>query len=395
MQSEPSENKNMGTVVVFDADTSSPHLLGLQRLIGLATSAKGISLLAVTLFIILGGGAAALINLTSKPKPSFGTTPSSSSSTSAKPNIRTNPSHVTTPPGSGSATSSTTTTPSKSVTSVVSTTQPHTTQSSTISSSVAASTPASTSSPPPSSSSTGSSSGSSGGNVTPTYSGCSYQGTVAPCIGSSTTGASGWGSPVFDDEFNGTSVNTNIWNVTNNWTNQNGVTTSSSNVTESNGNLILTLASSSSGAEIETSSYALPVGGFAEARISFPGSGTTVYNWPAWWVSGPNWPQAGEADIFEGLGTASTNYHYYSNGDQQAGPFYISGTWVNNYYTFGLYRGSNYNNVYWDGSLVKSYSTSDNGQPETLILTVGLASGNTPAYGTASQVKVDYVRAWQ
>ena len=29
----------------------------------------------------------------------------------------------------------------------------------------------------------------------------------------------------------------------------------------------------------------------------------TIYNWPAWWVSGPSWPAAGENDIADGLGS--------------------------------------------------------------------------------------------
>jgi hypothetical protein len=82
----------------------------------------------------------------------------------------------------------------------------------------------------------------------------------------------------------------------------NNVATYASNVSESGGDLILTLASSSSGAEAVANTYSLPVGGYIEAWVDFPGSGTTIYNWPAWWMSGPNWPAAGENDIAEGPG---------------------------------------------------------------------------------------------
>lgn len=223
-----------------------------------------------------------------------------------------------------------------------------------------------------------------------TSSGCAYNGVAAPCIGSSTTGASGWGALAFDDEFNGTSLNANVWSPNDGWTNQNNVTTYASNVTASNGDAILSLISSSSGAEIETKNFNLPVGGFAEASIDFPGSGTTIYNWPGWWISGPNWPAAGESDIAEGLGTLTVNYHSPSGTHNQGT---IPGIWSNAFHTYGIYRGSNYCDVYYDGKLVKTYSTDDNGQPEQLILTLG--SGNTGAYGTASQVKVNYVRAWK
>ena len=77
----------------------------------------------------------------------------------------------------------------------------------------------------------------------------------------------------------------------------------------------LTLSDSSHGAEICTcngpsNAYSLPVGGVAEARVYFPGdSSRGVYNWPAWWASGPNWPSAGESDIAEGLsGSLTVNY---------------------------------------------------------------------------------------
>ena len=80
--------------------------------------------------------------------------------------------------------------------------------------------------------------------------GCTVSGVVAPCSkgAGSGTGASGWGAPSFDDEFNGSSLDTTTWNTENGWV-KNGITVSASNETVSGGDLILTLASSSSGAE--------------------------------------------------------------------------------------------------------------------------------------------------
>jgi hypothetical protein len=232
--------------------------------------------------------------------------------------------------------------------------------------------------------------------ISTTTDGCTYNSVVAPCIGSSTTGASGWGTPAFDDEFSGTTLNTNNWTTLNGDT-QNNVNLYTSNVSVSDGDLILTLASSNSGAEVRSSKadgagvgYALPVGGFAEARIDFPGNGTTIYNWPAWWTSGPDWPAAGESDIAEGEGTLTVNYH--SPAGANNGPT-VPGTWSNGFHTYGLYRGSNYCDVYYDGTLVRTYSTDDNGQPEPLVINVGTYSTGS-VYGTASEVKVDYVRAW-
>jgi Glycosyl hydrolases family 16 len=208
------------------------------------------------------------------------------------------------------------------------------------------------------------------------------------------TGQSGSWTPVFDDEFNGTSVNTTLWSTDNGYTNQNNVTDSSSNITVADGCAALTLASSTSGAQMVTNTAGLLVGDFAEARIQFAGSSSTVDNWPAFWSAGAGWPASGEQDIFEGLGRATINYHYAVNGNNtQAGPFNIAGNWAGSFHTYGIYRGSNYCDVYWDGQLVKTYPTSDTGTIENLLLTEGAA--NTLSFGASGQMLVDYVRVWK
>jgi beta-glucanase (GH16 family) len=198
---------------------------------------------------------------------------------------------------------------------------------------------------------------------------------------------------VFDDEFNGTSLNKTAWVDHSGYTDQNNVTDSSSNLSVANGDLTLRLASATSGETIETNTAALNVGDYAEARIDFSGSGTGIYNWPAFWAAGPGWPASGEQDVFEGLGSATVNYHYAVNGNNtQAGPFDIPGTWSNGFHTYGVYRGTNYCDVYWDGKLVKTYSTHDNADPEYLILEIGAA--NTLSFGVEGQMVVDYTRLW-
>jgi beta-glucanase (GH16 family) len=199
---------------------------------------------------------------------------------------------------------------------------------------------------------------------------------------------------IFDDEFDGGSMNSNSWADHSGYVNQNNVTDSSNNMSIGDGDLTLTLANSTSGESIETKTAALNIGDYAEARIDFAGSGVSIYTWPAFWAAGPGWPASGEQDIFEGLGSATVNYHYAVNGNNtQAGPFDIPGNWSNGFHTYGIYRGSNYCDVYWDGKLVKSYSTDDNGGPEGLILEMGAA--NTLAFGAQGQMVVDYVREWK
>lgn len=195
---------------------------------------------------------------------------------------------------------------------------------------------------------------------------------------------------VFDDEFNGDSLNQSVWNAHEGWTNQNDVTDHLSNLAVRHGHAFLRLASPTSGAAIETNHFSLSVGEYAEARIKFAGEGQMIYNWPAWWVSGPNWPAAGENDIAEGLGDLTINYHSPVGGLETGT---VGGSWARGFHTYGIYRGRYFSRVYWDGRLVRTYATHDDGQPQMLILTMG--ASNVIRTGAAGQMVVDYVRAWQ
>jgi hypothetical protein len=184
-------------------------------------------------------------------------------------------------------------------------------------------------------------------------------------------------------------------------------TCDTANVAVTGGNLVLTLASKSSGACVCTGSacapafggsfqagsgsYDLPVGGYTEARVNFPGSSAGVYNWPAWWTSGPGWPAGGENDIAEGLGKLTITYHSPSGAHPGGSP---AGTWQNGFHVYGLLRLASSAQVFYDGQMVASYATDDNGSPESLLFDV-MDGWGPPSYGDGSQVLVDYVRAWQ
>jgi hypothetical protein len=215
------------------------------------------------------------------------------------------------------------------------------------------------------------------------------------------TGISGNWTLKFDDEFDVNSLDLNKWS--NCWFSpscgtQNNVKTDPSNVSVSGGNLILTLSSSSSGASISSNpnggakmGYQFQYG-VIEARIYFPGDGSNCYNWPAWWTAGQSWPANGENDIAEVLGGDMTvNYHSSSGAHNQGA---VTGYWCGGFHTYTLYRQAGKADVYFDGVKVKSYTTDDNGALQYMIINVG-SSDSHPAFGTASQVKVDYVRAWQ
>jgi len=207
-------------------------------------------------------------------------------------------------------------------------------------------------------------------------------------------GPSGTWTTIFDSEFTGDSLNTSQWLDHSGYVNQNNVTDHASNVSVENGDLVLSLSSATSGAAIESTNATLNVGDYVQASIDFAGSGSTIYNWPAFWTAGPGWPASGEQDIFEGAGRATVNYHSQVNGTEtQAGPYNIPGTWSNGFHTYGIYRGTNSCKVYWDGKLVESYPTTDDGGPEYLILTMG--ANNPLAVGTKGQMLVSYVHEWQ
>jgi hypothetical protein len=212
----------------------------------------------------------------------------------------------------------------------------------------------------------------------------------------------------FDDEFsNESSLNTKEWAPY--WfgagDSLNGSATEPANVSVGGGALTLTLSSSNSGAAVSTnpnggasSGFQFGCGVFIEGRILFPGSGSTVDDWPAFWTSSQNWPATGETDIFEGLsGNATSNYH--SGGASQSGSNIqnlsgpVAGSWAAGWHTYGVDREAGENTIYWDGQVVRSYPTYDNCAPQYLLINIGAGSYGGPVVAPA-KVEVSYVRVW-
>jgi hypothetical protein len=214
----------------------------------------------------------------------------------------------------------------------------------------------------------------------------------------------------FNDEFNGTSLDLTRWSNMDGGS-VNGPTLSSGAVSVSGGFLNITISPTHPGGGSIVSSpalgagvngYLFPVGGYVEARISFPGlSSTRGYNWPAFWTSsaGSAWPAGGEIDIAEvaswDVGEMSMNYH----GGTRAAPDNVSvgfpsGNWFNSFHTYAAYRGPSSVTYYFDGVKVGTTPTDDNGLPEGIYVTnsTGQSAGNPIAN---SVMQVDYVRAWK
>jgi beta-glucanase (GH16 family) len=227
---------------------------------------------------------------------------------------------------------------------------------------------------------------------------------VVPTAPAGTTGAAGPAGPpasptawnqVFDDEFNGSALDTTKWSTS--WFNggsMNNTSTSPANVSVSGGILTLTLSSTSVGALISTNpSGGASTGfqftyGYTEARILFGGAGSTCNDWPAFWTDGQSWPQDGEIDIAEGLGTLTSNYHSNAGANNSNT---VPGNWCGSWHTYGVDREPGINTIYWDGQAIRSYASNDGGSPQYLILNIGSGEGPSAAGDT---MQVDYVRAW-
>ena len=175
----------------------------------------------------------------------------------------------------------------------------------------------------------------------------------------------------------------------------NNVTTDPNNVSLANGQLVLTLGSSTDGALVSSN----PNGGanpgfqftygYVEASVTFPSVNGSLVNWPAFWTLGQNWPATEEFDIAEILGGAmTTNYHAPNVTDNSPT---IPGDWTGKH-VYAMEWRSGVQNVYFDGKLVHSRKCNPVGSPQYIILNQGVDSSRPPVIG--AKVLVDYVRVW-
>ena len=154
--------------------------------------------------------------------------------------------------------------------------------------------------------------------------------------------------------------------------------------------------------------------GRIEARIKMPyGKGL----WPAFWMLGANsgtvaWPQCGEIDIMEYLGSKPTSIFGsvhgpgYSGGNAITKNYSLSNDrFDNGFHVFGIEWDENYINYYVDNVLYNQITPADVpgqwvfNQPFYIILNMAVG-GNFPGSPNSSTVfpqtmLVDYVRVYQ
>lgn len=151
-----------------------------------------------------------------------------------------------------------------------------------------------------------------------------------------------------------------------------------------------------------------------EARIKVPlGKGL----WPAFWLLGSNsdtviWPQCGEIDIMEYLGSNPTSIFGTVHGPGYSGANAISKNFVltnnrfdNDFHIFGIEWGENFVNYYVDDVLYNQITPKDVkgewvfNQPFYIILNMAVG-GNFPGSPNSETVfpqtmMVDYVRVYK
>lgn len=148
--------------------------------------------------------------------------------------------------------------------------------------------------------------------------------------------------------------------------------------------------------------------GFVEARMWLPPGTGSAQNWAAFWVNGKTWPQDGEIDIMETLGGgAATRWTYHYDSDTGGGSTHSQITAspqnlisASGWHVFGANWQPDKITFYYDGKDVGSVSSGDlqggaktASSPHYIIINLGL-NGNYPVK-VPSTLKVDYVRHWQ
>jgi len=239
-------------------------------------------------------------------------------------------------------------------------------------------------------------------------------GATGTTVTTGTTGPSGPpGDPqswhqIFDDEFNGSALDTTKWST--GWYGS-GITApvqaeeaecyDPSQVVVAGGELDLNLISASETCGGQTRPYASGMittngkfnftYGYVEARAWVPG-GASISDWPAIWTDGQIWPTDGEMDVFEGLGGLAC-WHFH---DPLGGPGGCSTqTFTGGWHTFAADWEPGSVTYYYDGLAVGTVSSGITASPMYLI--INLAADGT--YGGPIQapatLRVDYVRVWQ
>jgi len=212
----------------------------------------------------------------------------------------------------------------------------------------------------------------------------------------------------FDDEFNGTSLDTSNWST--GWFGS-GITAPVSpgelecydpaQVNVAGGELDLNLIAKSESCGGQTRPYASGLVstsgkfnftyGYIEARAWLPGAGS-VADWPAIWTDGQSWPADGEMDLVEGLqGHACWHFHDPLGAPGGCAPSPDTGGW----HTFGADWEPGIVTYYYDGLPVGTVTTGITDAPMYIILNLAADNVNGGPLQAPASLRIDYVRVWE
>ncbi|MBC3839949.1 glycoside hydrolase family 16 protein [Streptacidiphilus sp. 4-A2] len=214
-------------------------------------------------------------------------------------------------------------------------------------------------------------------------------------------------TPVFDDEFNGDSLDSANWNT--GW-HGSGVTApvtaselacyAPGQVSVGGGYLHLDAALENQECGGRSRPYASGLvdtdglhefgQGAFEARIYLPAAPDGgVSDWPAFWTDGQTWPSDGEMDVMESL-SGETCYHYHDSSGADGGCSYTLGP---GWHVFGADWEGDTVTYYFDGRKVGSTPTDGSTALQYLVLNnaVGAYGGQVEP----ADMLVDYVRVWK
>lgn len=229
---------------------------------------------------------------------------------------------------------------------------------------------------------------------------------------------------IWSDEFDGISLNTNVWTREtggNGWGNNEWqyYTDRTDNSFLQDGLLHIVAKEESYGGKDYTSARLITKDkkyykyGKIEARLKLPfGQGI----WPAFWtlgqsISSVGWPACGEIDIMEMVGgsgrenTIHGTAHWDDNGHKQYGQSYTlsSGTFSDDFHIFSIEWTPTFIKWYVDGILYNTMNTTpaylSELQEEHFILLNVAVGGNWPGYPDSTtqfpqEMLIDYVRVY-
>ncbi|HUZ84386.1 MAG TPA: glycoside hydrolase family 16 protein [Gaiellales bacterium] len=218
---------------------------------------------------------------------------------------------------------------------------------------------------------------------------------------------------IFDDEFNGSSLNGGYWST--GWGGS-GLTGpmnteelecySPSQVVQAGGELDLNLLAKPQSncpldgggtvnepyvsGMIQTRNKFQYTYGYLETRVWLPGGASGV-DWPGVWAVGYSWPTDGELDLVEGLsGQACWHFH-----DPSGGPGGCAGVYTGGWHTFGADWEPGSVTWYYDGRRVGSVTAGITGSPMYLIADLALDNTYGGAVQAPATLRIDNIRVWQ